>query len=117
MCSGSTPLYRKFIGVASLSYETPPGLEEASQRYKIVVLGAPPRVPATLFALPQPSAKTESTPLGQLLGAPMDPEGEKSVQDATNTLNTALEEINIPVNPQELIVEWSMASLASSLRG
>lgn len=117
MYSASLRLHRKFIGVASLSYETPPGLEEASQRYKVVVLGAPPRVPASLFALPQPSAKTEATALVQLLGAPMDPEGEKLVNSATESLNNALEEINIPVNPQELIVEWSMASLASSLRG
>jgi len=100
----------KFIGVASLSYETPPGLEEASQRYKTVVLGAPPHVPASLFALPTTSVKTESLSLGVLLGEPMSAEGQQLVKSAADSLSAALEEMTVPVNPQDLIVEWSVAS-------
>ena len=93
-----------------MSYETPPGLEEASQRYRLVVDGAPPRVPASLFELPRASAKNETTPVALLLGAPMDANGEQITRSAAETLSTVMEDMNIPVNPQDLIVEWSVAS-------
>jgi hypothetical protein len=101
---------RNFIGVGSLSYETPPGIDEASQRYKIVVLGAPPRIPPNMFALPAPSMKGDTNAAAALLSKPVDTAGEQVVQNAAETLIAALDDINIPINAQELIVEWSMAA-------
>ena len=93
-----------------MSYETPPGIDEASQRYKIVVLGAPPRIPPTMFALPMPSKQVDANSISTLLSAPMDAAGEQAVNQAAETLSGALDDITIPINAQELIVEWSMAA-------
>lgn len=110
-----SPLSRKFIGVASLSYETPPGVDEASQRYKIVVAGVPPRIPATMFALPALNPKQDTSSLNYLLTTPMDNSGDQVCLSSAESLATALDDISIPINPQELIVEWSVVS--SSLPG
>ena len=101
---------RKFIGVASLSYETPPGLEEASQRYRLVVGGAPPKIPSSWFEFPKVSSKNETSSVAALLGLPMDSDGEQLLRTSAETLSSTIEDMNIPVNPQDLIVEWSVAS-------